>query len=142
LTLLGLIVSWFAWRRRGVAAGLRGVAWSLLPLAAYLTGAISMLWKMGSAVASFATSFIFSPEVWSGIIVAGTSALLFAISGGMRRRKAGKAPSVGPSGAAGLPAAKPGTAMQPAKGRAGKAGHADDEEFDDVAQILRRRGIR
>jgi hypothetical protein len=34
LTVLGLIGSWLAWRRRGVAAGLRGVAWSLLPLAA------------------------------------------------------------------------------------------------------------
>jgi len=27
-------------RRRGVGAGLRGAGWSLLPLAAYLTGAI------------------------------------------------------------------------------------------------------
>jgi hypothetical protein len=141
LTLIGLIASWLAWRRRGAAAGLRGAAWSLLPLAAYLTGAIKMLWQMGTAVTSFATSFIFSPQVWSGVIVAGASALLFVISGGLRRRRAGKASSVGPSGAAGLPAAKPGTAVQPAKGRASKGGSADDDDLADVAQILRRHGI-
>ena len=145
LTLLGLIASWFAWRRRGVTAGLRGVAWSLLPLAAYLTGAVKMLWQMGTAVSSFAASFIFSPRVWSGVIVAGVSAMLFVVSGGLRRRRAGKAPSVAPSGAAGLPAAKPGTAVQPAKGGAARAaskgGSADDDEFGDVAQILRKHGI-
>ena len=49
---------------------------------------------------------------------------------------------VAPSGAAGLPAAKPGTALKPAKARAGKGGSADDDdEFGDVAQILRRHGI-
>ena len=56
LTLLGLIASWVVWRRRGAAAGLRGVAWSLLPLAAYLTKAVRMLWQIGSAIGSFASS--------------------------------------------------------------------------------------
>ena len=50
LTLIGLIVSFFVWRRRGAAAGLRGVAWSLLPLAAYLIGAIELLWRFGTAI--------------------------------------------------------------------------------------------
>jgi hypothetical protein len=140
LTAIGLVGSWLAWRRRGAAAGLRGAAWSLLPLAAYLTGAIEMLWKMGTAVTTFAASFIFSPKVWSGVIVAGASALLFAVSGGLRRRRASKAPAaktVAQPGAAGLPAAKPGKAIKPAKGGGGK----DDDEFGDVAQILRRHGI-
>ena len=52
LTLLGLIGSWFAWRRRGARAGLRGVAWSLLPLALYLIGAIQLLWRFGTAIGS------------------------------------------------------------------------------------------
>jgi hypothetical protein len=148
LTVIGLVASWFAWRRRGAAAGLRGVAWSLLPVAAYLTGAIEMLWKMGTAVSSFAASFIFSPKVWSGVIVAGASALLFVVSGALRRRRAGKASKVAPSGPAGLPAAKPGQSLTPARGSAVKArvgkGNGkgdDDDEFGDVAQILRRHGI-
>jgi len=143
LTAIGLVASWFAWRRRGVAAGLRGAAWSLLPLAAYLTGAIEMLWKMGTAVTTFAASFIFSPKVWSGVIVAGVSALLFAVSGGLRRRRAGRASSAKPvaqPGAAGLPAPVPGKAVKPAKAGNSK-GIGDDDEFGDVAQILRRHGI-
>jgi hypothetical protein len=144
LTAVGLVLSWLAWRRRGAAAGLRGVAWSLLPLAAFLTGAVKMLWQMGSAVAGFAASFIFSPEVWAGVIVAGASAVLFAVSGGLRRRrraaKKASAGRVGQPGAAGLPAPKPGTSVKPAaKAPAGRG--ADDDDLADVAQILRRHGI-
>jgi len=47
LTGLGLVLSYFAYRRRGAGSGLRWAAWSLLPLAAYLTGSIEMFWKMG-----------------------------------------------------------------------------------------------
>ena len=90
LTILGLILSWVAWRRRGFAAGLRGVAWSLLPLAAYLTGAIKMLWQMGAAIGDFASSFVFSPRVWAGVIVAGAAGVLFAVSGGLRRARRGR----------------------------------------------------
>jgi hypothetical protein len=144
LTIIGIIASWFAWRRRGAAAGLRGVAWSLLPVAAYLTGAIKMLWQMGTAISSFAASFIFSPKVWSGVIVAGASAVLFVVSGALRRRRVGKAASPAPSGPGGLPAAKPGKSLTPAKGSAVKARVGkgdDDDEFGDVAQILRKHGI-
>jgi hypothetical protein len=99
-----------------------------------------MLWKMGTAVTTFAASFIFSPKVWSGVIVAGVSGLLFVISGGLRRHRAGRAQStksVAQPGAAGLPAPKPGKAVTPAK----RGSKADDDEFGDVAQILRRHGI-
>jgi hypothetical protein len=143
LTLLGLIVSWLLWRRRGVAAGLRGVAWSLLPLAAYLTGAIKMLWQMGSAIGTFASSFVFSPRVWSGVIVAGVSAALFVVAGGLRRgraRKSKSASAAGPADAAGQPAAtQPGKALKPAKPAKSKA--PADDDLGDVADILRRHGI-
>jgi hypothetical protein len=32
LTGIGLVASWFAMRKRGLASGLHGAAWSLLPL--------------------------------------------------------------------------------------------------------------
>ncbi len=148
LTLAGLVASVLMWRRRGAAAGLRGVAWSLLPLAAYLIGAIELLWRFGTAIASFATSFVFSPKVWAGVIVAGVSAGLFAVSGGLRRRRARKAGAGQPPGrpvltqaGAGKPGKAPtrgeGTALAPGKGKA-----ADDDDLGDVAEILRRRGIR
>ena len=77
LTGLGLVLSYLAMRRRGIGSGLRGVAWSLLPMAAYLTGSIEMFWKMGVAVGDFAKGFVFSPQVWAGIAVAVGMAVLF-----------------------------------------------------------------
>ena len=73
LTGLGLVLSYLVMRRRGMGTGLRWAAWSLLPLAAYLTGSIEMFWKMGVAIGDFAKGFVFSPRVWSGICLLYTS---------------------------------------------------------------------
>jgi hypothetical protein len=132
-------------------------------VAAYLTGAIEMFWKMGVAIGDFATGFVFSPKVWSGIAVAGFSALLFVVSGPLRRRrvKRGQEPratetAAGPAGA--LSAATPGSqlttrsdpktartapvpAKAPVKARKGKGADDDDDDLGDVADILRRHGI-
>jgi membrane protein implicated in regulation of membrane protease activity len=145
LAILGLIVSFFVWRRRGAAAGLRGVAWSLLPVAAYLIGAIELLWRFGSAIASFASSFVFSPRVWAGIIVALVSVLLFVVSGRLRsraRRRSG--------GQAAPKAAGAGTGATATAGKPGKAVAApkrqpavvDDDVLGDAAEVLRRHGLR
>jgi hypothetical protein len=145
LTLVGLIASFFVWRRRGAAAGLRGVAWSLLPLAAYLIGAIELLWRFGTAIGSFATSFVFSPKVWAGIIVVIVSVALFAISGGLRsrarKRPGGQAPArvQGAGAGPGVTAGKPAKAVSAGKRQ---ASGVDDDDLGDVAEILRRRGIR
>ena len=141
LTLLGLLISWVVWRRRGVAAGLRWVAISLLPLAAYLTHAVKMLWQIGSAIGSFATSFLFSPQVWSGIALTGVAIVLFVVSGRLRgrSRKPGAGADAG-GGQASRPAAAPaGKALKPAKAKS-KA-PADDDDLGDVADILRRHNI-
>ena len=66
LTGVGLVLSYLAMRRRGIGSGLRGAAWSLLPLAAYLTGAIEMFWKMGVAIGDFATGFVSRPRCGRG----------------------------------------------------------------------------
>ncbi len=146
LTILGLILSWVAWRRRGFAAGLRGVAWSLLPLAAYLTGAIKMLWQMGAAIGDFASSFVFSPRVWAGVIVAGAAGVLFAVSGGLRRARRGR--SGGASEQKQQPS-QPGQPSQPTKALkpaskppSKKSAAADDDGLGDAAEVLRRMGIR
>src|SRR5215472_10850664 len=90
LTAIGTIASYFAYRRRGLRPALYGAAWSLLPIAAYLTGSIQMFWKIGSAIGSFASGFAFSPERWAGVAVAGLAAALFFTTGGRRRRKAAR----------------------------------------------------
>jgi hypothetical protein len=165
LTGLGLVLSFLAMRRRGFGSGLRGAAWSLLPLAAYLTGAIEMFWKMGVAIGDFATGFVFSPRVWSGIAVAGLALVLFVVSGPLRRRAkegrgkrkvtegrdkqaaAGGAARSAVGGGAGTttvatrtsrPEPVPARADKPAK--RGKNAD-DDDDLGDVADILRRHGI-
>ena len=90
LTILGLILTYFAYRRRGRRAAMMGAAWSLLPIAAYLTGATEMLWKIGTAIGQFATGFVFSPEKWAGIGVTGLAVALFLAAGGRQRRKAAR----------------------------------------------------
>jgi hypothetical protein len=159
LTGLGLVLSYLAMRRRGIGSGLRWAAWSLLPLAAYLTGSTEMFWKMGVAVGDFAKGFIFSPRVWSGIAVAGLAVVLFVVSGPLRRKRvsrgqdakaaapaAGAAGSLPASAARGQLATRPGAtvpaaAPAPAKARKGKKADDDDDDLGDVADILRRHGI-
>jgi hypothetical protein len=156
LTAAGLVLSWLTWRRRGPRRGIRGVAWSVLPLAAYLTGAIVLVGRIGSAVVQFASSFVFSPKTWAGVALFGLAALLFLGSGGIpllssRKKRArkkelarsaanGRAPAQ--AGAAGT--ARPATLAQPAgSAKTGKGAPAEPEGLDDdVAEILRRRGIR
>ena len=156
LTGLGLVLSFFVMRRRGLGAGLRGAAWSLLPLAAYLTGSVKMFWKMGVAIADFAKGFVLSTEVWSGIAVAGLAALLFVVSGPLRRR--GKRGQRGQRGQQAVGAATTRTAgrdiaprtasvattpsaQTPVKARKGKNAADDDDDLGDVEDILRRHGI-
>jgi hypothetical protein len=161
LTGLGLVLSYLVMRRRGLGSGLRGAAWSLLPLAAYLTGAIEMFWRMGAAVGDFAKGFAFSLEVWSGIAVAGVAFVLFVASGPLRRRRvkdgqdrqavgsASRAAKTTPAGGRELatrPAAAGATAPDtagrvPAKVRKGKGAAGDDDDLGDVEDILRRHGI-
>ncbi len=158
LTGIGLVLSYLAMRRRGLGSGLRWAAWSLLPMAAYLTGSIEMFWKMGVAIGDFAKGFVFSPRVWSGIALAGLAVVLFIVSGPLRRRrvqpgqdKRAAEPGSGAAGAvtagqrtasAGQLATRPAEpAKAPAKARKGKNAVDDDDDLGDVADILRRHGI-
>src|SRR5215212_5810712 len=86
LTLGGLGVSALLWARRGALSGLRGVAWSLLPLAAGLTGVLRLGWDISDAVGRWAVRLVFSPVVWLGLVVAMVSLVLFVVTGMLRRR--------------------------------------------------------
>ncbi|GAT68655.1 cellulose synthase [Planomonospora sphaerica] len=163
LTGAGLVLSFLLLRRRGAAAGLRAAAWALLPLAAYLTGALPTLWQIGTAVTGFVTGLVLNPTVWAGVAVAGVSVLLFLVSGFMRGRRLAAARGAAPaataapgapavqSAAAGqgaaavtqpLPKRTPATA-RPAQKPAAKpaAQPAADDDFSDIEDILKRRGI-
>jgi len=153
LTAVGLIGSWFALRRRGPRAAARWLAWALLPIALYLLGILQVLWRFGVAIGDFFSGLAFSPKVWSGVVLVGISLVLFVVTGGLRgrsRRKQEKAERDGqatraltavpptPASSAGT-AGRPKAAPVPAK-RKGSA-PADDDDFGEVAAILKRHGI-
>jgi hypothetical protein len=169
LTVLGLVLSYLVMRRSGVRPALRYAAVSLLPLAAYLTGATEMLWKVGAAIGAFGTGFVFSTSKWVGIGVTGLAIALFLAAGGRERRKAAKQArrearaerkpadldAPGPALAA---SARPGTdvtrtmtqARTPVpvpRETAAKATKASrkaqpvDDDLKDIEDILRKRGL-
>ena len=153
LTALGLIGSWFALRRRGPRAAARWLAWSLLPIALYLLGILQVLWRFGVAIGDFFSGLVFSPKVWSGVVLIGIALVLFVVTGGLRgrsRRKQDKAeqdsqpPATRALGAAPPAAASAGMASRPKAAPVPakrKGATADDEDFGEVAAILKRHGI-
>ena len=125
LTAIGAVWTWFAFRRRGLASGLRGAAFTLLPPAAFLTGTLEMFSEIGGSVADWATHLVFSPVVWLGIVLAGLSVVLFVVSGTLRSRQ--------------LPAgeARPRDLKAPER----KAAPVVDDDLAEIEAILRKRGI-
>ncbi|WP_082534181.1 hypothetical protein [Marmoricola sp. Leaf446] len=159
LTVVGAVLSWVAFRRRGAAAGLRGLAWTLLPVAAWLTGTLRLAVAIVEDVVRWATRLVLSPTVWAGIVVAGVAVLLFVVSGAMRSRAVGTRDRVGaPRGRRAAAATEPaptavtpgaaapaGTARAPKPAKASKRGTArhesDLDDMDDIEAILKKHGI-
>ena len=133
LTILGLVLSIVLWKFRGAATGVRGIAWSLLPLAAGLTGTLRLLWQIGDSIVNWAVRLVFSPIVWMGVAVAGVSLMLFAVSAAMRARGVGSpAKKKDTSTAKSLPRESSRKKAEPA---------VQDKDMDDIEAILRKHGI-
>ncbi|NYE46907.1 heme exporter protein D [Spinactinospora alkalitolerans] len=154
LTVVGLIISWVVWRRRGAAAGLRGVAWSLLPLAAGLMGLMTILWRLVADLVGFFVGMVFNPVVWAGVAVAGLAVVLWVVSGVMRarnigvtdrggRKRRGSADAAGATDQAGEAGAAGGRPQvgAPAPKPEKKSSGGGDDDFSDIEELLRKRGI-
>ncbi|WP_106403634.1 hypothetical protein [Actinocorallia populi] len=128
VTVLGLLASWRFARSRGAASGLRGAAWSLVPLGFYLTG-----------LTGFLASLALNPARWAGVAVLGLAGVLYVVSGVKLRSRTG-GPRAGEPGprrveAGGRPAAAP----APRGGQS--VGDGMDDDMKEIEEILRRRGI-
>ncbi|MEO7352484.1 MAG: hypothetical protein ABIW17_11350 [Marmoricola sp.] len=138
LTVLGAAYTWVAYRRRGLAAGLRGLAWTLIPVAAWLTGTLKLAANIVNDVLDWAARLVFSPTVWLGVIVAGVSAVLWFVSGVLRARGIGaRAKAV--EGGRTKQAAGPGKPASPPKRSAAR--NDDPDDMDEIEAILKRHGI-
>lgn len=132
LTVLGGIYTWFAYQRRGLAAGLKGAGVTLLPLAAYLTKTLQMFTEIVDAVADWATRLVFSPAVWLGVVLAGLGVLLFGAGRLLDRRgKSGEKPGRDRSTPRGT---LPG-------GSKPRGEPVVDDDLADIEAILKKRGI-
>jgi hypothetical protein len=144
ITVVGIVLSVLVWRKRGARSGIRGIAWSLLPLAFYLVHALALLGRLVSAIVQFAASFVFSPETYLGVILVAAAVALFLASGGLpllrlRKRRSGHdhAGSDHPGG--GKPSSNGQATVPAVRKRAEVSG--DDDDLSDVRDILKRHGI-
>jgi hypothetical protein len=136
LTVLGGLYTWFAFRRRGLASGLRGASFTLVPIALYLTHTLRLVTDVAGDVADWAVHLVFSPAVWLGFGVAGLAAVLYVVSGHLRDREARSKPS--PTGAQQAPA--PGQLPEGRRAR-NRSVVEDDPELAEIEALLRKRGI-
>ena len=137
---MGGILTWLAYRRWGLAAGLKGAGLTLLPLAAYLTDTLRMFTRIGDAVVDWATALVFSPSVWAGVVVAGLGVVLFVVGRGMQARGRGTTPrSPGRPAAAAAPEGR----REPLpRGKAARSEPAvGDDDMADIEALLKKRGI-
>lgn len=121
ITALGLFASYGVYKRRGTASAMRGAAWSLVPMAAYMTG-----------LTGFLTGLVFNPLRWAGVILAGVAAVLYVTSGVALRRKA--------DGGGEAPKQTRGESRPAVEGRRQSAPQGDPD-LADIEAILRKRGI-
>ncbi len=139
LTALGATWTWYAFRHRGVASGLRGAGLTLLPPAAFLTGTLEMFTEISGSVLDWATSLVFNPVVWAGIVLAGLSVVLLGTSAALRNRGVGGPRNDKPGGQSRQVTGQPGRGELPRA--SGRSEPALDDELADIEAILKRRGI-
>lgn len=130
LTVVAGIWTWYAFRNRGVASGVRGVGLTLLPLAAYLTQTLQMFTRIVDAIGDWAGGLAFDPRTWVGIVVAGVAVLALAGARLLERRSGVRPPRE---------KAPKQVAAAPADGRGAPA--VADDDMADIEALLKRRGI-
>ena len=136
LSILLGVVTFFRWRSQGLVAALRWAGWTIVPVAAWLTGVLELAFEVGQSVGDWAVDLVFKPSVWLGIVLAGVAAVLLGASALLRNRGAGTALG-GDARPASVETRKPGKAAK--RGRAPAA--IGDDDLGDIEAILRKHGI-
>lgn len=149
LSAAGLAVALLTAYRRRFLRATRIAALALLPVGLAMAGLVTLGRRISTAVADWAADLVFKPTVWTGFAVLACSALLYGITRLVSGRGGGRGSDdagAGASADAGPRAAAAGSGPSPAlpAGRAPKHGRGGDtglSGFEDVEEILKRRGI-
>ena len=137
LTLMGGGWTWYAFRNRGIIPGIRGVALTLLPPAAYLTGTLEAGVRIVDVVADWGAGIVFGPSVWFGMVLLGISVTLFFLANLLSARGIGAETGKTDRGKSRTKDA-PAELSRPAAGR-GKP--VIDDDLAEIEAILKKRGI-
>jgi hypothetical protein len=133
LTALGGIYTWWAFGHRGFAAAVRAGGFTLLPLAAWMTGLLEVFGNVTDAFGHWFVHLVFSPVVWLGGLIFVVAFVLIGAGNLVSRRQDPTAPQTKK------------TKQQPEAPRAvGKATRHDpliDDEMAEIQAILKKRGI-
>lgn len=157
LTVVGVVITALIWKSAQVKTVFWWIGITMIPVAVYLVGLAPAVAGAITTLRAWWGTLTFTPVVWLGFILGGLGTLLLlgsrlipsesradrkALRESGQRGKGGKAPASVTSAAgngrpAPAPAPRPGTPA--ASGPAPAQG--DDAEFDEIADLLRKRGI-
>jgi hypothetical protein len=133
LTVLGGIYTWWALRHRGFTAAVRAAGFTLLPLAAWMTGLLQVFGDVADSFAHWFTRLVFSPTVWLGVIVFVVAVVMISGANAVSRRldpKPAKSRRGGDKG------------DQPKAVKAtSRPDPLIDDEMAEIQAILKKRGI-
>lgn len=149
LAALGLVLAIVLWVRGRRGRALQAVGFAALPVGLYLTGLLGLVIDAIAALGGWAAGLVFNPVVWAGVVLLGIAVVLWVIGGLIARRTRGRRPAG--KGAAGTDVrgrdkdtSPPLTRGNRGTGRTSGSGGSSasgDGEFDDIEELLRRRGI-
>ena len=140
LTLLGLGWTWVSFRRRGTIAAVRALGFTLLPVAAFLTGTLEMFTEIAGSVTDWATSLVFNPVTWAGIGLGGLGIVLVVLAGVLRDRQLARATATPPAEPTGAPRRK--AVPEASSTRAPRQEPVVDDEMAEIEALLKKRGIQ
>jgi hypothetical protein len=131
LTALGGIYTWWALRHRGFAAAVRAGGFTLLPLAAWMTGLLEVFGDITDVLSRWFVHLVFSPVVWLGVIVFVVAFVLIGAGNFVARRR---------DPATDKPAKRRAEAPR-SVGPTTKKDPLIDDEMAEIQAILKKRGI-
>jgi hypothetical protein len=141
LTLLGLAWTWISFRRRGAVGAMRALGFTLLPIAAFLTGTLEMFTEIAGSVTDWATGLVLSPITWAGIGMAGTGVVLIVVSGILRDRQIARATDATSTGEVAPPTRRR-DLPEASSTRSQRAEPVVDDEMAEIEALLKKRGIQ
>ncbi len=133
LSVVGGIYTWWALRHRGMTAAVRAAGITLLPIAAWMTGLLSVFGDVFDTFSNWFAHLIFSPKVWLGMIIFVVAFVMIGAANAVSRRVNPKPAKIEKSPKA--------SSKTKAVQATSPADPLIDDEMAEIQAILKKRGI-